>query len=429
MQQQELKYWLSHPEEVNPEQVILLQQLSATYPAFTALQVCLWRIYKHNQHLLLDAQQRKVLALAPEELFLWEEILAISSPLEQVEPALNQEFKINQAVELEESILPENKHVIAHEIAEPQVIETEETINPELEQVITQVVAEPQAIELKEVNQPEPEQVITHEIAEPIIIEPEEPIHREDEPVITQEAAEPQSIEIEEVNQPEPKQVIGNEVTDFPSVEAEEENQTEVEVEEVRVELQTPPSVAPNEVVVAQEISEEAQIAEATNDSLPEEPIGNSPEMTFSQWMLWIQERKSQSVAQQTNTEEEEIQETNTAPEKPLISNDPLEKLYQEHMNAEYLKLEETTGSSLQQEALERVKKAESGEKNSFNLQQIAKDSLDENLIPVSETLAKIYESQEEWKRALAVYEKLLLQFPDKTLLFAAKIQELKNKI
>ncbi len=64
-----------------------------------------------------------------------------------------------------------------------------------------------------------------------------------------------------------------------------------------------------------------------------------------------------------------------------------------------------------------------------YSASKKAKESLDANRNPVSETLAKIYEAQGNYQKAIHVYHQLILNYPEKKSLFAPRIEELKNKI
>ena len=58
-----------------------------------------------------------------------------------------------------------------------------------------------------------------------------------------------------------------------------------------------------------------------------------------------------------------------------------------------------------------------------------AKESIDENKMPVSETLAKIFILQGNYPKAIYVYEQLILLYPEKKNIFATQIKHLSNKL
>ncbi len=64
-----------------------------------------------------------------------------------------------------------------------------------------------------------------------------------------------------------------------------------------------------------------------------------------------------------------------------------------------------------------------------FSPTRKAKESLDEEQLPVSETLAKIYALQGNYPRAISAYEQLSLKFPEKKAFFANLIKDLKKQI
>ena len=66
---------------------------------------------------------------------------------------------------------------------------------------------------------------------------------------------------------------------------------------------------------------------------------------------------------------------------------------------------------------------------NFFNPQSSAKRSITKKNLPVSETLAKVFESQGNYPLAISTYEQLILIFPEKKIFFADQIEKIKSKI
>ena len=64
-----------------------------------------------------------------------------------------------------------------------------------------------------------------------------------------------------------------------------------------------------------------------------------------------------------------------------------------------------------------------------FKPQASAKESLAKKNLPVSETLAKVFESQGNYSMAISTYEQLILIFPEKKIFFANQIEQINSKI
>jgi hypothetical protein len=130
------------------------------------------------------------------------------------------------------------------------------------------------------------------------------------------------------------------------------------------------------------------------------------------------------------NFEEEEktekIDETNALEEILIESDSP--KSFSDWLKA--------SSNLIQQEIEEEEEERkpefytfEKPKKEFFSPTKKAKESLDENKMPVSETLAKIFALQGNFSKAIYVYEQLILIFPEKKPFFATQIKNLKKNL
>ncbi|MFN3529982.1 MAG: hypothetical protein ACK417_08700 [Bacteroidia bacterium] len=119
---------------------------------------------------------------------------------------------------------------------------------------------------------------------------------------------------------------------------------------------------------------------------------------------------------------------------KPLREqpDEVLDRLYQEHMQQDFLQAE-TEVSKAQSTDLKAVINHSEAVPSSKELEEevkrLAYESISDEDLPASETLAGIYAAQHDYKKAIRIYQKLVLKFPDKITYFADLIEELRKKL
>lgn len=156
----------------------------------------------------------------------------------------------------------------------------------------------------------------------------------------------------------------------------------------------------PEEEVSSEEIPSEQPLE---TEGTPDPAVTPKTESTTRSFTSWL---KSGSIG---------ISETPQPEEKPAVAEPaPTEKKRVDEIIENFIKVEPSITRS----------KAEF-----FSPSRKAKESLDEEAVPVSETLAKIYAAQGNYPKAIHVYHQLMLSFPEKKSLFAVQIEILKKKI
>lgn len=95
----------------------------------------------------------------------------------------------------------------------------------------------------------------------------------------------------------------------------------------------------------------------------------------------------------------------------------------------QWLTIGETTNNPELEEEKTTMISIEKPKREFYSPSKKAKESIDANKMPVSETLAKIFVLQGNYPKAIYVYEQLIIIYPKKKSIFASQIKQLSNKL
>jgi hypothetical protein len=191
----------------------------------------------------------------------------------------------------------------------------------------------------------------------------------------------------------------------------------ESEPEEI-VDIQETETIEEEEQVVEQDELDKLITSAALASTYVEKELESLPEI-----------KKEVEITQKIEEEEktETIQVTISVKENSIESNSP--KSFMDWLKASSNSIQEETEEEDQEERKPEYYTFEKPKKEFFSPSKKAKESLDENKMPVSETLAKIFALQGNFSKAIYVYEQLILIFPEKKPFFATQIKNLKKKL
>lgn len=206
-------------------------------------------------------------------------------------------------------------------------------------------------------------------------------------------------VDVDVVTETEAKTEIDAEVEEV--IEAETKTETEVEAETEVEELIHP-------------VSETTEKADTELETL----INASAATT-----TFIHEFNQQGAEVDTELAKNELpKESKALPSQVEIASTP--KSFNQ-----WLTLGETMNNPELEEKKTTMISIEKPKREFYSPSKKAKESIDGNKMPVSETLAKIFVLQGNYPKAIYVYEQLIIIYPKKKSIFASQIKQLSNKL
>lgn len=190
-----------------------------------------------------------------------------------------------------------------------------------------------------------------------------------------------------------------------------------------------PSEITDNQAEDAQELSEEGIIQDQTSTAFTEqhEQIDETKETTLTadkeqenlSFVDWLKRKQSGILEQKTDQKTP----TGTVDEMPEKWKDSSEN------TMDTVQLRKSKTDALLEKFIAEEPTISRPVKDFYNPAKTAKKSLEESDDLVSETLAKIHYMQKNYIKAITIYEKLILLYPEKKTFFANQIKKIEKEI
>ena len=353
-----------------------IREMTALFPWFHSAHMILLRGLKENSDIRFDTQLRdSALFISDREVLYHYLYMPPPAPVQEAAEAVAPE---------EEAILSDTAEAIAPE-EEAIMPEAAEATEPESAESIVPEVAETTEMKEAEATEPGEEEVPVTELAEPI---PEE---------MPQPEASPEVI---------PQAEVPAELVPEPETPPEEEAHSEQPFAKVPPHTEQP---APEEVKVRtrEELIAEIEARLAELASMPESvPKAEAAVQKEPGGRAINTEKESEAGEEEVM---EFIPDTEPAGEKPPDKISPADLIDR------FIRANPT---------IERLSPGESQ-----LVRDLSESSSQEQGTFITETLAKIYLNQGYYTKAINIYEKLSLQYPEKSAYFASRIEKIRELI